>query len=309
MKLSPYLIILILFNMITSCKEADCLDCEKNKSIEIKFDWSKIKTTPEGMKLLIYNDKGDLAYSYNNLSPLGGKINIDAGTYTFVCYNNDSEYVQWRNQDHLSTLEAFMREGNLTEDHTRASSPPIDDKLIVMPDYLCGNVQYEQHVDQCTTEKQDITLYPTELIDHYTYKIYGIIHSDRITKIRATLSGLASGLFIGNPNQQSPTCSMPFNGNVSNLDKNLIEGNMLNFGYSKNDTIKNLLTLYIWSKGGNVKGTWNVTNQVRNAPDPHHVTIIIDANIILPDIPDYDVGDGFEPSVDDWININEDIDL
>ena len=104
-----------------------------------------------------------------------------------------------------------------------------------------------------------------------------------------------------------PTASMPFNNNKNETDKEAITGDMKNFGVNTDDT-ENILTLTIYHKGGPpIKEKINVTNQVKDAPDPYNVHIIINKDIIIPTpIVDGDK-DGVDPSVEDWIDVDETI--
>lgn len=286
---------------LSSCHyKTICHECDAEATIMIKFDWSKIDFMPEGMTVLFYNENDELVYSFLNVSPDGRLVNLNAGKYHAVCYNNDTEYIHWRNQDNINTLEAYTNPTELKASHTRVKE--TNEILIAMPDRLCGQCRWDIEVVPEDDVNQVILFTPQLLTDTYIYKFTNVVNSQYITSIKATLSGLNNGYFIAHPDKSPGTCTMPFDGNVDKDDQKMITGNMLNFGATKGQT--NNLTLYIWSKGGNIKGTWNVTNQVVEAPNPHYVVIIIDAEIVIP-IPIGNGGDVIEPSVDEWIDINE----
>ena len=91
---------------------------------------------------------------------------------------------------------------------------------------------------------------------------------------------------------------MPFNDNSLTNQLQTAIGYMLNFGECFVPNNRNYLTLYIWSKGGNFRAVFDVTDQVRNAPNPKNVHIVIDTKIIVP--PPIAGDDGLDPSVDEW---------
>lgn len=282
-----------------------CPECEVETVVMIKFDWSKVDVKPEGMTVLFYNEQDELVYSFLNVSPEGRLVNLSSGHYYAVCYNNDTESVQWRNQDNINTLEAYTTETELRAEHSRASSSnKSGEVLIEMPNELYGQCRWDVVVRADDSENQIIWFVPEQLTDTYVYKFINVSNSKYITSIRATLGGLNDGYFIAHPQKASKVCTMPFDANVEEANKSVITGNMINFGYNKGQV--NKLTLYIWSQGGNIRGTWDVTKQVIDAPNPHYVVIIIDSPIIVP-LPIGNDGDVVNPSVDDWIDINEDI--
>lgn len=306
-KIYSLIVCLVLINFLfTGCHNKDlCPECDQETGVEVKFNWQNVKDIPEGMTVLFYSPNGDLKYTFQNIPASGRLIRIDAGTYQVACYNNDTEYVRWSGQDSISTLQVTMREGGLTEDHTRASTPPEIGRLVVMPDDLYGDVLHEITIKPFDPELQVILLTPQTLLDFYTYEVSNIINAKYITNIRATLSGLSEIYFLGNPEHQVKSCTMPFMGNLSEQNQEMIVGEMQNFGYFRDPSTRNLLTLYLWSPGGNIMATFDVTNQVRNAPDPRNVHIIINTTITVP--PPIEGDDGIDPSVDEWKDITFDI--
>ena len=303
---SKYLIyILLSFIFLNGCKNKHiCPECEVNKVLMIEFDWKDVDQIPEGMRVLFYNDKGDLAYSFN-VSSAGERIWVKSGVYTVFCHNNDTEYVNWRGQSHENTLEAYTRNGTIEEDHTRATSSE-DEQIVVQPDFLCGDVRRNVLIPIHFEGVRVILLTPQDLLDHYTYEISNIVNLKAVTKIRCTLTGISGTLFPCKPENQLTPTTIPFMGNVSVDNKGMVEGEMQNFGYIKNSDVKNYLTTYLWRPGGNVKATYDVTDQLRNAPDPRNVNIVIHTTITIPD----EIGnddEGLDPTVEDWIDIEDTI--
>ncbi|MEG2946925.1 MAG: DUF5119 domain-containing protein [Bacteroidales bacterium] len=290
---------------LSGCHNKDlCQECDRESGIEIKFDWNGVTQIPDGMTVLFYNQAGELAYTFTNVPKEGEMIRIEAGSYQVACYNNDTEYARWSGFDKLDSLQVTTREGELTEDHTRTGVPETG-KLNVMPDFLCGDVVRGTEIKANDPDIQVVLLTPKPLIDIYTYQVSNIENAQYITQIRATLSGLSDRYYLGNPDYQQAATTMPFMGNLAEGNNTTIEGEMQNLGYFRHSGVRNYLTLYLWSPGGNLRAVFDVTDQVHNAPDPHRVNIIIQTTITVP--PPIAGDDGLYPSVDEWQDLYFDV--
>ena len=98
---------------------------------------------------------------------------------------------------------------------------------------------------------------------------------------------------------------MTFSDNKLTGDCSSAIGNMYNLGYYHNKGNHNYLILYIWSPGGNLRAIFDVTDQVRKAPDPRNVHIVIDQKIVVPTPIDGD--EGVDPTVDEWKDLTYDV--
>lgn len=293
---------LLFFVLLSGCKNKElCPQCEQEAGVEIKFDWSNIKKIPEGMTVLFYNMQNELVYTLNNVPTAGEMIHINAGTYRVACYNNDSEYVQWHDIPNMDSLYVETRES----DALTVSDKLSNQDLVENPDYIFGDIIQKKELLAYSNQTQIVVLKPKSLLCHYTYSINNIVNAAYIEKTSATLSGLSQRYYLSHPEHQIGTIIMPFEDN-QNLDKqHMCIGSMLNFGESSMLNNHNYLTLYIWSKGGNFRATFDVTNQVMNAPDPKNVHIVIDTKLVVP--PPISGGDGLEPTVDEWEDVYYDI--
>lgn len=298
------ILISVFFN---ACRNKEiCPECENETGIFVKFDWQKAKHIPEGMTVLFYNMGGELVYTFNNVPPDGELVRIESGKYRIACYNNDTEYVQWSGQNKLDSLQVQTRKSQNIIPKTDKKTSKTDDELIVTSfDYLCGDVLYEKDVHPKSNTEQYIVLTPEALLDRYTYEVNSLKNGKYISKVLASLSGLSQRLFLSHPDYQNGIVTMPFfNNELENHELSAV-GSMLNLGDYNSYTNKNILTLYIWSPGGNLKASFDVSDQVRNAPDPHNVHIIINTSIVVP--PPIEGDEGIDPSVDEWKDITYDV--
>lgn len=285
----------VLFFLLSGCRNKElCPQCEQETGIEIKFDWSNVSAIPEGMTVLFYNMQSELVYAFNNVAPGGETVRINAGTYQVACYNNDSEYVQWYDIPNMDSLYVETRK----TDVLKAAGKLPEEEMVESPDFLCGNVLPKKEIVAYSATEQIVLLKPMPLLCRYSYSIGYLENAQYITKTTATLSGLSQRYYLSHPDQQHGVITMPFKENELTNQQQTAIGNMFNFGECFVFNNRNYLTLYIWSKGGNFRAVFDVTDQVRNAPDPHNVHIVIDTKIVVP--PPIAGDDGLDPSVDEW---------
>ena len=302
MKTLNYLIFLVVLVLTAGCCNKElCPDCDPQEGVEIKFDWKNAEIIPAGMTVLFYSMENELVYTFNNVPPQGEMIAIKAGKYRVACFNNDTEYVRWSGSDNLDSLHVTTRK---TEISGIPSGTKTEEELIAMPDILYGDVLVQDEILPFQSKVQVVLLTPKPLLDYYTYQISTIENAQYITKVQATLSGLSNSYYLAVPAHQLKASTIPFAANEINIPQRMGTGNMVNMGYFKSKP-KTVLTLYLWTKGGNFRATYDVTEQVQNAPDPHHVHIIIKTSLIIP--PPIEGDDGLNPSVDEWKDINYDI--
>lgn len=300
------LVFLILILLFTSCHNKElCPECDKETGVEIKFDWSDVSDIPDGMTVVFYNMQNELVYTFNNVSPQGQLVRIDAGLYKVVCYNNDTEYVEWSGQSNLDSLQVYTRKAESPQSSKQKAISLPDEELVESPDFLCGSLLIEKEIFAYADYMQIVMLKPEPLLDQYSYSVSNIENGQYVSKTAATLTGLSKRYYLGNPLHQNGIVSMIFADNDLVNNKNTAIGNMLNLGYYHNPSNKNYLILYIWSPGGNLRAIFDVTDQVRKAPDPHNVHIVIDTKIIVS--PPIDDNDGLDPSVDEWKDIIYDV--
>ena len=293
---------LLVFLVFTGCKNKElCPQCEQEAGVEIEFDWSDVEKKPEGMTVLFYNMENELMYTLNNVPPAGETIHINAGTYRVACYNNDSEYEQWHE---VSNMDSMYVETRVSEELKASDKLPQED-LVECPDFLCGAILQKKELFAYSNETQIVLLKPEPLLCHYTYSVSNIENGEYIEKTSATLSGLSRRYYLSHPEHQLGTITMPFEDNLVIDGQHTGVGSMLNFGELNLRDNHNYLTLYIWSKGGNFRAIFDVTDQVMNAPDPKNVHIVIDTKLVVP--PPIGGGDGLEPSVDEWEDVYYDI--
>lgn len=314
---------------LASCEHKElCYHHPHTTTIRVEFDWTNApEASPEGMCVFFYSTEDGSVQRFDFSGTTGGEIDIAVGTYNVLCYNNDTEGVLFTGTDAFDTHAGYTREGSIFESiyGSANSSARVDDsgeRVVISPDmmwgssatdveitesgvsYVCTPVQDKDKVEVNNTE-QVITLYPAELICTYTYEIRNVNNLKYATQMCATLSSMAPSLTFATEELGEECVTIPFSATSDGVSN--ITGGFYTFGHNENNDEPHKMLLYVWfTDGSKYYYTFDVTDQVENAPDKRHVHIIIDGLDFPQPITN---GTGFDPSVDEWQSVVEDIEM
>lgn len=335
MKKIYYVLAMLSAILLASCHHKDLwvIETERTK-VRVAYDWSDApEANPAGMCVYFYSVSDGTYYRFDFRGMEGGEVELPAGTYLVLTYNNDTEVVQFANKNDFESHYAFTRAGDLLEPlygNGVTSSATTDDgeRVVVTPDNLWGCSATEIVVNPRVTQSeislwtragagavttdslgnQTVTLRPHDMLCHYSYEVRNVKNIAHISKVSGALSGMAPTLTLSTENLGSERVTLPVPG-AAHTSSGKITGEFLTFGHNASTTAPNKMSFYVVMDDGSkyvVKGSENlvVTDQVRNAPNPRRVHIIIDG-LNLPDPQDDNAG--FDPAVQDWGEINEDI--
>lgn len=270
----------------------------------------------------------------------GGTIEIPNGRYQVLYYNNDYEIVEFRGTDEFWQQECYTREGHIFEpiygntvNYAPRANGTESERVVVTPDMMWGdhamNVEIrpqglsywfvrDGETERTTIERDDhrFTLMPHEQICNYTYEIRNVKNLDGVTQMSASLSGMSGSVFCAAEQVRREYVTVPFNAAAGS--STTIDGQFYTFGhYDRNADINrdgkagetevpHKLVLYVWlNDGSKYYYTFDVTDQVDLAPDKRHVHIVVEDL----DLPKPITGGDMEVAVDDWIVVNEDIEM
>ncbi len=308
------LISTLALGVFTGCNHKDLEYCEDEVgTLEVVFDWRNASSAdPASMGLYMFDQptgKGE-RFSFSNKH--GGTIRIEPSDYDAIAYNNDNtDWALLRNTSQKETFEIRTPEsGALTSSGVSTRAIPLasgtEDQTIVKTPGMLWTASGKDLTVIHSNSHQQITLYPEESVCHYTVKVLDVTNADCLSgkTVDGTLSGLAGGF---HPHLAKPSSSrviMPFDLTLSS-DGTSLEGNFLTFGKDPDTDPDHTLTLYMLLNDGSKRYyTYDVTDQVNKAADPHHVLIIVRGL----DIPKTEENTGgFVPTVNDWHHENVDI--
>ena len=326
-----------------------CYHHPHGHDILIKFDWRDAPdATAEGMAVFFYpldagsrvGDQDALPYApvYRvDLGVDGGYLrSVPPGKYRVITYNNDTEGVLFGNLDDFDTHHGYTREGspleplygNTSGRNIPTASGAESQRIVITPDMMWGYSTVDVEVTDygisyiCVPESEKdqyigtpvmdknfvITLYPHELTCIYTYEIRNIKNLEYAIQHSATLTGMAPELQFGDEALHEEPVIIPFDAYSDGVST--ITGRFYTWGHHPESEVPHKFVLYIWMQN-EAKGwyyTWDVTEQIHKAPNKRRVHLILD-NLELP-TPIEPGGDGgFEPSIDDWVDVNTDIQM
>lgn len=337
-----FLVILIAIPF-TACEHKDlCYHHEHTVKLRVAYDWQYAPDVDsKGMSIYFYPVSGETQYyrfDLNNHSeengrykPTGGIVEIPAGRYYVITYNNNAEAVQFTGTTEYATHEATTRTGDLFEPVMTTASKSIpraegaeEETVVITPDMLWGAAPQEivivpengtTYIHEVIDSTMDgpllkieaeeevvFTFSPREMVCTYTYEIINVANIDQLTKCCASLSGMAGSMNMGTGDLGEESVTLPLIA-TPYKNENKIEGAFYTFGHNEANPDPHRMILYVWLKDGQkyyYGGTgdkFNVTSQIHNAPNKRRVHIIIDGL----DLPNpIQNGEGFVPSVDDW---------
>ncbi|MBD5263166.1 MAG: DUF5119 domain-containing protein [Bacteroides sp.] len=261
-------------------------------NVEVIFDWQKTEgKKPSSMILYLYPEGHDVMnYWFNN--PDGGPIKSYAGRHTAICHSNDDPYGHHlRNQENHNELEVFtdnttvlVGQGISTRSIPRAKGTE-DEPLRMTPSMIYGAQNSEIDL-KLTSFAQSITFYPEELVCRYTVEFVDVENlKSADLRIDATISSLAGGYFPGRMAASSEPVSHSFT-LVADEEMNSMRSEFYTFGVPDGEERPHMICVYVALRNnqGNLY-TFDVSDQVNNAPDPRNVNIKI-YGLKLPELPD-----------------------
>ena len=323
--------------VLIACNHKElCYHHPHTATIRIVFDWRDAPDAhPAGMCVYFYPQEGGSGQRFEFTGTTGGQIDLRVGKYQVLCYNNDTEAVQFFNTDDFSTHSAFTREGNVLEpiygngtNYAPRANGAEEERVVISPDMLWGCTATEVEITDagisyvCIPEsekdmwlgqpvenkEQVITLYPHELVCTYTYEVHNVNNLKHAVQMCGSLSSMAPTLMLGGEELGRECVTIPFEAHSDGVST--ISGKFYTFGHHERNMNPHRMVFYIvmndgakYMYGADSK-KFDVTQQVHAAPDRRHVHIVIDGL----DLPQpIENGSGFDPSVDDWEVVEEDI--
>lgn len=313
MRLISYIIAVVILGSATSCEHKDlCYDHNHMLVVDVVFDWRNAsEASPESMVLYLYDREGGDPLRYIFTGRDGGRISVPYGTYDALCMNSDN--TDWAFQRNTSDIEAFE---TYTDDAASLAVYGIEtatlprargsegERMAKSPGMLWGDRQDGFELRYTDTGRKEVKLYPSEQVCHYTVDILDVenIESMDGMTLDGTLSGMAEGFVHGQNCPSGVKVTVPFKLTADNKARSM-HAEFLTFGQC-HEAADDMLTVYTYLIDGNKwYYTFNVTDQVHGAADPHHVHIVV-RGLSLPK--SVAVG-GMQPVVDEWQTVHVDL--
>lgn len=283
---------------LTSCEHKDlCYTHPHRVKIRVEFDWTNVpeQMRPEGMRLQFFsaNEKSDVV-TYDFPDGIGRVIELSQNDYRILSYNYDVEGINWKNTNSYFNYLGECSPAKFDGKDVRLTS------TLLFGDYL-SEVPLK---DIPENEERVVTIVPERMVCRYTYTVSGIRKLDRVSEIHATLSGMSGAIeMAGDKLPENRAEILFFDGAVVG-DK--VVGEFFTFGYSTRPDQKNIFTLYIANRNGEVSTlTHDVTEQISKVPIVGHIAdvdleINVDFEVPIDPGGGNSGGAGFDVDADDW---------
>lgn len=322
---TSYFLLLALL-LFSSCNHKEfCYDHPHGVRLQLVYDWSEApEANPAGMTVFFYpvNDPVSrqdvevspyaVRYDFSNNS--GGQIELKPGRYIAVTYNNDTEAVQFGGLNAYNTQFGYTRTGHILEpmygnglSTDGGNGNFCDEEVVITPDQLWGCTDMDVVVTG--TENQTITLYPHDMLCLYSYEVRNVDNLDKVAKISGALSGMSPALYIAGESLHDDHVTLPVE--AWKDGESTVRGQFFTFGHHEELQDPHRMAFYVEMLDGSKysftsAANLDVTDQVHSAPDRRRVHIIIDGlNIPTP----IEGGSGLAPDLDDWDDVQQDVEL
>lgn len=314
---------IIMLAMPTGCVHKDLLESIPEppapptplaSNVEVVFDWQKAPDNEvKAMTLYMYPDNRDVVEHWFG-NPNGGIIKSFSGHHTAVCVNGDDTYnLGLRNHETHDMLELYTTEVSVMAAQSISTrsiprAPGTENEPLRGTPSRCFGTHRRDIDLEGTEERQTITMYPEELTCHYTVDILDVKNlKDADLSIDGTISSMAGGFFPGKMIATGESVSHTFTIGA-NDDMKSLTAHFLTFGVPDGEKKPHMLCIYVVMKDdkGNMY-TYDVSDQVNNAPDPKNVHIIV-RGLELPEI-ETAPGGGLGVTIGDWDHITYDIEM
>lgn len=294
--------------------------CPDSLPFTIINDWEACgDAAPEGMAYIFFPDDGGEPWRFDFVGRDAGNVNMALGGYMFLSHNDDTYNVLFRGEGGYDTYEAYTPEkdllGSIPRAERGASLPQSSGERVVgCPDMMWGcaycafSLQYDgvRFAPFATVRPEVIMKYSPDFVltasqrpltARYDFRIEDIENLSGVKSMSAALSGMAGAMSLAS----GMKCAYPstLSLGVSIIDGTTAGGRFCTFGIPVEPSADNILSLFVVIKDGRrFCYQYDVTDQVRSAPDPMNVSLVVRGLELEKPDPGDDAG--FDVAVDGW---------
>lgn len=288
---------------LTSCEHKD-LEYADTADVQIAFNWKDAPgASPETMRLFLFPLHGGKPLSYEFIGHEGGHISVPAGHCKVLCYNSDTESIVYKHMDSFENLEAEAPDDGL---RVRGGSAPRAEGTVRQRIAKSHGWLYSAHLEDVsilmTPREQILTLTPEQRVCRYSVEIKHVSNLQYIASggVSGSLSSMSGGVFLGHTDPIPELVTVPFE--VTSDGNSTLRADFLTFGYPVSSHHFHQLMIYVVMADGSKRYyEYSVTNQILSAENPKEVHIVLNELSLPKPIVN---GGGFQPTMDDWQNIN-----
>ena len=294
-----------------SCHHIDLYDPSSGLYIAFDFDVEEDGRTDTkasfaelavGLRVLFY-DPAQNYYVYDEvLSPMGGFVHVDPGTYDIIAYTIGSEVIRTSGINTRGTAYAYTEEIGASLVFTKAGENGEPDinlnfPIVNMPDGIYVGTATGVYVPGVNTDEQtarfELTVRP--LVTGWTFIANDIAGAENISSMSCYITGQLQGRYMWDSHYEHKVTAIGFNVHFDQATK-CITGQFNTFGKHPQALANVFLNIVVQSSsGGYYQWIYDVTEQFENPDNTYH-RLVVSEPIIIPAAD----GGGVSPSVDDW---------
>lgn len=304
----------------TSCIFEDEGYCPDRLPFTIVNDWQACPdAAPEGMAYIFFPADGSEPWRFDFAGRDAGNVNIKIGKYKFLSFNDDTYNVLFRDEGGYDSYEAYTSVkdllGSIPQEERGKSLPSnTGETTVECPDMMwsCAYCDFSLGYDGvrfapfATIQSDSITEYSPDFVltaiqrpltARYTFRIEDIDNLSGVKSMSATLSGMAGAMMLASGIKKAYPSTLSLKASI--IDFSTAGGDFCTFGIPGDPSVENILSLFVVIKDGRrFCYQFIVTDQVRTAPDPMNVSLIVKGLTL--EKPETGGGTGFEVAVDGW---------
>ena len=308
---------------MTSCEYKELEEGSALTPVTIHFDWQEnLDSVPDaipGSMRVAFYPVNDLAranmnkgYTFFDLpqSIWDATVQLPAGIYDVVAWNNDTEHVLTDKYGSQKTLHATTPPYNSRgtfDTPTVLDSIYNGQRVLDYPDYMVHAINTEEEIFY-GAKNQMITLSPDSMVVTIEYKIHGIGGLSWVKQARGAVNNVAGKRFMAYDNLTEDAVAVMFDCNY-NAEDGLLYGKFYVFGIEPTEmsNLTHKMVFFFWMDAGKVYLPLDVT-KIFAAYRRDQSKIVIDIPSLNIDLRDYVTSKNtFDIDLDDWDNVNIDI--
>ena len=298
--------------LLTSCHYKDLEYSDLLHNMRVVFHWDEAPdATPESMLMYVFaGEAQSVVIPFADIN--GGPAALAPASYQFIAMNDGTELLT-RNTT-WETFEIYAPETSLANFSRMFSSrrafpvaPGTENQHYYMQPEWVQTDGIEQFTLTDKTEVVDFMMH--EAVKVYRFVIEDVSNLEHVTEVTATLSGMSESWLGGYGRCTDTQCLIPFTMEPTADGEASVAGSVRSFGHCPGDSHTHMLTVYYEMDNG--KKYYAVIDVTERLHDGEHDDGGDDPIIItgpaLPYSDDPEEGGMFNPEVDEWEEINEDI--
>lgn len=309
----------LLTTGLSSCEYKDLDDGSELNAVTINFDMeSKIDSVPGSMRVAFYpvdalaKANMNKGYTFFDLpqSIWPTTVQLPAGIYDVVAWNNDTEHVLTNKYGSQVTLHATTPPYN---SRGTFDTPTILDSLyngqrvLDYPDYMVHATSTEEEI-LYGAKNQVISLTPDSMVVTVEFKVHGIGGLSWVKQARGAVNNVAGKRFMAYPNRTEDAVAVMFDCQYNDQDS-LLYGKFYVFGIEPTELndLTHKIVFFFWMDAGKIYLPIDVTD-IFAAYRRNQSRIMIEIPSLGIDLRDYvSSKNTFDINFEDWEDVKIDI--